>query len=150
MNYRKNDKRTVRIKYMPFNYKGVNRFLPMVHICLKHNGYDIPSIALIDSGATSTFIPLSLAELLEIELKNPNNNVSGAGGSFQSYITPIERISVIKGTTALTEFENITVRIPSEKDGIPFVVLGRDSIFLRFDIKFQENIQQIQLQRKQK
>ncbi len=147
MKIRKNTKRSVRIKYILFNHKGIDRYLPMVNVCLKHKGHDIQSTALIDSGATSTFIPLSLAQLLELELKNSNNNVSGAGGEFQSYLTNIEEIDVIKGQILLTKFENLRVRVPTEKDGIPFVVLGRDSIFFRYNIKFQESKQQIQLQK---
>lgn len=150
MKFRENTKRTVRIKYLPFNYKGVDLFLPMVNVCLKHKGHDVPSLALIDSGATSTFIPLSIAQLLELELRNLNSNVAGAGGSFQSYSANIEKISVIKGTTILAEFNHALVRIPSKKEGIPFVILGRDSIFFRYDIKFQENKQQLQLVRMQK
>ncbi len=147
MKRRVNDKRDVRIKYLSFTYKGVPRRLPMVQVCLTHKGIDIPSTALIDSGATSTFIPLSLAKLLNLELKDPNNNVEGAGGSFSSYLTIVGKLTVLKINRILTDFDNLIVRVPAKDDGVPFVVLGRDSIFRKFDIKFQENLQQLHLQK---
>lgn len=148
MRFRKNSIRSIRIKYLLFNYKGVDRYLPMVHVLLKHKGIEIPSTALIDSGVTSPFIPLELARLLDIKLENPNNNVAGAGGDFQSYATFIGKLSVIKNLTTLAEFENLHIRVPAKEDGVPFVVLGRDSIFYKYDIKFQESLSQVQLLRK--
>ena len=150
MKRRVDDKRDVRMKYLSFTYKGIPRLLPMVRVCLTHKGVDIPSTALIDSGATSTFIPLSMAKLLGMELKDANNNVEGAGGSFSSYDTIIGKLTVLKVNKILTEFSNLSVRVPAKNDGIPFVVLGRDSIFRKFNIKFQENLQQIHLQKVKK
>lgn len=148
MKFRNSTKRNVRIKYILFNYKGIDGYLPMIHVCLKHKGLDIQSTALIDSGATSTFVPLEMAKLLDITLENPNNNVSGVGGKLQSYLTSIGKISVIKGQTLLSEFTNMGIRVPTKDDGIPFIILGRDSIFLKYDIKFQESLSQIQLLKK--
>ena len=150
MKHRSNDKRDIRIKYLSFTYKGGARRLPMVQVCLTHKKIDIPSTALIDSGATSTFIPLSLAKLLNLELKDSDNNVDGAGGPFSSYLTIVGKLTVLKINNVLTYFDNLEVRVPSKDDGVPFVVLGRDSIFRKFDIKFQENLQQLHLQKMKK
>ncbi len=69
----------------------------------------------------------------------------GPGGDFQSYFTMIGKLLVIKNQTTLAEFDNLRVRVPTKEDGVPFVVLGRDSIFFKYDIMFQESLSQIRL-----
>ena len=150
MNLRQNTKCNVKIKYLAYGHK-IYQYLPMVHIILSNKKENIFStIALVDSGATSTFIPLQIAELLEIELKEQNNDVSSAGGRFSSYITKINRMFIINGSTKLAKFKNPVIRVPIKDEGIPFVILGRDSIFQKFDIKFQESKQQLQLRKRKK
>ncbi len=146
MRTRKNIKRDTRIKYLIYKSGDMVSFLPMVNIVLTHKGICFHTVALVDSGATSTFIPLCLSKELGIELKVKNDHVTGAGGNFSAYITKIENLKVIKGQTTLTEFNNLIIRVPSKEDGIPFIILGRDSIFRRFSIRFDEHKQELHLQ----
>jgi len=99
--------------------------------------------ALIDSGATGTFAPLEFIELLGIPLPTESELTVGAGGSFNSYRIQLDLIECLKANTPFSSFRNSLVRVPTTYDIIPYVVLGRDTIFTSFDITFRENKQQI-------
>lgn len=62
INLRKITKRDIRIKYLPDEVGNMIRYLPLVHIILTHKKTCIYTVALIDSGATSTFIPSNFAK----------------------------------------------------------------------------------------
>nr|MDO8099962.1 retropepsin-like aspartic protease [Candidatus Njordarchaeota archaeon] len=113
--------------------------LPLVHIRIKQGNVALKTDALIDSGATSTFIPLELAEVLTIELSKEKHDFIGAGGTFSSYVAKVDLIEVLKGVTPFYEFKGILVTIPAAKGTLPYCVLGRDSIFRKYHIIFKEN-----------
>jgi hypothetical protein len=94
--------------------------------------------ALVDSGATGTFMPLELTEILGITLPSNTHPAVGAGGVFTTYLVEIDLIEVLKGGVAFCEFRNLTVRIPNRNGMIPHMVLGRDSIFRRYDVTYRE------------
>jgi len=48
-------------------------------------------------------------------------------------------LKLIKHTEAFDIFRNVTVHIPKTEGAIPYVVLGRDTIFKHFNISFYEN-----------
>jgi len=146
MRYERSTK-SIRVKYLRYESNGIVRYLPMVHIVLTNDDVVLPTIGLVDSGATSTFIPLCMAQLLKLGLSEKNDDVTGAGGNFISYVTKIEKIDIVKHTKVFVSFENQIIRVPEHEDGIPFVILGRDSIFRRLTIKFEEDKQQIQLRK---
>ncbi len=135
----------IRLKYITLNSNDTYNFLPMVSIKLVHKGRITRGLALIDSGSTATFIPPSTAELLGLELKTQNNSISGVGGAFLSFSTSLDMITVLDAQTPLVQFEDLSVYVPSNNSEIPFILLGRDSIFSAFDIKFKEHAQQIEL-----
>lgn len=81
--------------------------------------------------------------MLSVPIENQEQAI-GAGGRFQNTIRKIN-ISILKGTVALTTFQNQPVYVPTEPDRIPYVVLGRDSIFRKYDVIFREKKQRILL-----
>lgn len=68
----------------------------------------------------------------------------GAGGKFQNTIRKVD-ITILKGSTPIIRFHNFPAYVPTEEDRIPYVVLGRDSIFRKFDVIFRENLQRLLL-----
>jgi hypothetical protein len=68
----------------------------------------------------------------------------GAGGRFQNTIRKLD-ISILKGRDPVVTFKNFAVYVPTEIDRIPYVVLGRDSIFRKVDVLFRERIQRFYL-----
>ena len=50
----------------------------MVHVKLIHKKQDLKTVALIDSGATSNFLPREIAEILDLDLTKPPKNAVGA------------------------------------------------------------------------
>jgi len=111
----------------------------MLHARLKHGDLSLTTIGLVDSGSTTTFVPLELAEILSLPIEREDSAV-GAGGSFNNTIRKVD-IILLKGNTPFSKILNFPVYVPVEEGRIPYVVLGRDSIFGKFDITFRENKQ---------
>ncbi len=98
-------------------------------------------MGLVDSGATNTFVPTDLAEVLGLQIDPTKVQQSiGAGGGFDT--VPFEvTIDVLKGGNTIATFPDWRVLIPVNPAAIPYVVLGRDSVFMKFDITFRERMQ---------
>jgi hypothetical protein len=101
------------------------------------------TIGLVDSGSTTTFVPFEIAEMLSAPIEKEDSAI-GAGGRFQNTIRRLD-ITILKGVDAVTKFVNFPVYVPTEADRIPYVVLGRDSIFRKFDVIFRERMQRVLL-----
>lgn len=131
---------TFTCKYLSFYDPKLKKLfrLPLVHIRIKHNGSSIRTDALIDSGATGTFIPIELAEILGVEKPDKTDEAVGAGGVFPTYTSKIGEIEVLKGSSVFCRMRDFTVSIPVNPDALPHSVLGRDSIFWHNDITFRE------------
>ena len=122
--------------------------LPLVNVRLIHKTRSIKTIALVDSGSTSNFLPHELAEVLQLDLSNAPEAVVGAGGNFESISTIVGKCRIIKGKNSIVEeFLNLLLHIPVKVGTLPYMVLGRDSIFRRFDIRFQERNEKLILKR---
>jgi len=136
-------KGTFTCKYLSFYDPKLKRNfrLPLVHIRLKNKDNSIRTDALVDSGATATFIPIELAEILELELPEKTSDAVGAGGTFSTYACEIDQIDVLKGTRIFCSIKNMRISIPKKLDVIPHSILGRDSIFWKNDITFRERKQ---------
>ncbi|MDI6884553.1 MAG: retropepsin-like aspartic protease [Hadesarchaea archaeon] len=116
--------------------------LPLVHTRLKSGGKAIKTIALIDSGATDSFVPLELIEILGLRTQYEQAKeieVVGAGGVFKARKVKIDLIEVLKSTIVFCDFRNIEVLVLE----LPYTILGRNSIFQEFDITFREKHQHI-------
>jgi hypothetical protein len=134
---------TFTCKYLSFFDPKLKKTfrLPLVHIRLKHKENAIRTDALIDSGATGTFIPIELTEVLELERPTETIDAVGAGGTFPTFVTKIGEIQVLKGSRIFCKMSNFTVSIPIDPDALPHTVLGRDSVFWQNDITFRERRQ---------
>ena len=121
--------------------------LPLVVIGLyfqddPNEGYD--SIALIDSGSMVTLSTkedadgISLQYMKDKDEKLIKTPVQGAGGDFECNVAVVRKLDVKKGMNAFTTFRDLPVRVPNERGMLPYSILGRDSIFKRFDIAFYE------------
>ena len=122
----------------------------MVNVMLVHKAQDLKTVALIDSGATSNFLPMELAEILDLDLNRETSKAVGAGGKFSSKASIIGKCQLIKNKNAVfDEFTNLSVNVPVKTNTLPYMVLGRNSIFRRFDIRFMERAEKITLKRVQ-
>lgn len=147
----------------------------MVHIRLRQGTNSVRTDALLDSGATATFIPIDFMNMIgfglktqeekqaeaqqkegepvqppssqEQEEKYKSQDSVGAGGIFKTYRIDLDSLQVLKGTTAFCSFEPISVLVPSKADALPHVILGRDSIFRRYDITYREHQEHVVLRR---
>lgn len=135
-----NARKKIRIKY----FRDQANHLPLIHIILCHNGVYLPTPALVDSGAQITLIPKTMACILGIKQTKKIDSVGGAGGRFKVYTCNMDRIILMKDNTVLNEITRPRIRVPLDYE-MPFVVLGRDTIFKKYKILFEENDKQLWL-----
>lgn len=136
-------------KYISFydSRLKANFHLPMMHIRIVQNGQSMRTDALLDSGATVTYIPIEIMDMLGVQFPGTFDSADsvGAGGQFDSYRVSIDRMDILKNQDHLFQFENLKVLVPKSPDAIPYTILGRDSIFHHFDITFREREQKVVL-----
>ena len=140
----------VLLRYIPYGRPGTTQTLklPMVYVRLIHAGNIFDTIALIDSGATATFIPLEIADILELDMSGKRTRPMGAAGEFESVVSNVETCELFrKKNQKFDTFANMKVEIPTKPQTLPYMVLGRDSIFRHFNIRFQENDRKVILRR---
>ena len=127
-------------KYLSYPFEDEQIRLPLLHVRLKNkkNGLSLRTTGLVDSGATTTFIPTDLAEALDLESIGEEKSI-GAGGEFNTWITEDLVIEILKGSKAAVSLYGEGVQVPDNPDAIPYVILGRDLLFKIYDITFQEN-----------
>lgn len=160
--FRRRPNSAVVCHYLTFNDPVLKRpfRLPMAHVRVKQGEKSFRTDALIDSGATTTFIPIELVNILGFGLKPegqdqteedkknyPKHQAVGAGGVFDTYHVTIESIQVLKGTTSFFEMNNSVVAVPTTVGAIHYAVLGRDGIFKKYDIIFREKEEHVVFRR---
>lgn len=175
--YRRQGHGAIVCRYLPFHDPRLNETfrLPMVHIRLKQGTNSVRTDALLDSGATATFIPIDFMNMIGFNLKTQEEKQAeaqlkegepikqpspqeqeekyksqdsiGAGGTFKTYRVELESLQVLKGGRVFCNFEPISVLVPSKADALPHAILGRDSIFRRFDITYREHQEHVVLRR---
>lgn len=134
----------LKFKYLTYKLgSGRTIFLPLINARLKSEKETLDTAGLLDTGATESFIPLELAEILEIlperEDKRMVTPVITAGGEAEFYRAKIEYIYLLKGGKIFYEFKKFTVLIPKTIDkDLPYVIFGRNSIFKVFNVTFME------------
>lgn len=122
-------------------------FLPVIHVELTSETQEFTAIGLLDSGATSSFIPYEIAEILEILPKTHQCiEVETAGGPCGFFPVTLKKLSLLTGGRRYSEFPNINLLVPEPERDLPYVILGRDYVFKRFHVTFKENIQKFELQ----
>jgi hypothetical protein len=118
--------------------------LPVVNVRLTSSQASYDTIALVDSGATATFLMKEHAEILGLTFdKDKNGNevkseTQGAGSTFICKRAIIHQIAVMKNVLPFCILRDVKVRVPESYDIFPYVILGRDYIFQRFDVTFHE------------
>ena len=142
--------RSVNCKYLFYRLRSKNGKtkmvrLPIVHVYLKSKAADFDTIALVDSGSDRTLIPREQAGILALnyaknkEGKILKNETVGAGGTFICNIGMLPQLVLMKNSSPFCTFRDIKVWVPENENVIPYAILGRDSIFKRFSVTFQEN-----------
>ncbi len=135
-------------RYLSYEHEGERIRLPMLSVRLRGpKGNSVRTTALVDSGATATFVPPDFAELLNLEIGEVSG-ATGAGGVFETNLSTLP-IEILKGGTTMSEFEP-EVHVPIDPERVPYVILGRDTIFLLYDITFRENLGQFILRKPKK
>ncbi len=120
-------------------------YLPMVGVVMSHNDNILTTNGLVDSGSNITVVPLRLARLLKIELKEQDDSVMGVGGSVNMHLAKVDGFTIIEEKMTLAKFDDQVIRVSTSENTARFIILGRNSIFRRFDIKFQETQKMMQL-----
>jgi len=130
---------TITARYQSYNFRGEVIRLPMlrVRVFSRDGDLSVRTNALIDSGATVSFMPTELAEVLELP-RLGKTEADGAGGTFGTWETRA-RVEVIKGSKPCCEM-NLDMLVPFDTGRVPYMVLGRDSVFQEYDITFRETI----------
>lgn len=122
--------------------------LPMVPVILSWKGKGMRTKALLDTGATSTFLIPDIAEYLGLEQSGSPTEAHGAGRAFSVREAKVEvQLETGRQSRLGTETHTIDVKIPTEPDAIPFPVLGRKPFFYWYEITIRERKEQIVLRR---
>lgn len=124
-------------RYLSYKVDGEVLRLPLLNIRLIGPSDTLKTIALVDSGATMTFIPPELASAVGLEPEKRGEAAIGAGGSFANDLCPY-RIQLLKRDQPIRDIQGVAF-VPQDADRVPYVVLGRDSVFQVYDITFREN-----------
>jgi len=137
--------RGFRQRYLPWKIPGGGTIeLPFLDIRLiGPTGLSFITNALVDSGATASFVPRNLAQVLKLKYSDARTTY-GAGGKFRTRAASVTiqylKNGVVKGTTA-----NATVYVPFDDSSIPYSILGRNTVFRAYEILFLELGQEIHL-----
>ena len=87
-------------KYVKDSFEGKTIPRPRVEIRLKNGDKTFRIAMLVDSGADTSFIPLEIAEILDLKLSEKNNKSRSASGPFETKESIIEA-EIIKGNTTI-------------------------------------------------
>lgn len=131
---------------MPERYEGKVVFRPKIEVALKNKGKAIRLVMLVDSGADTSFLPLEVAELLELKLSEKTHISRSASGPFetkhalvQAEIRRDARLPI--GTLRVT----VPVSKMDEKYAMNYALLGRDPFFKKFDVPFRDGSRKLVL-----
>lgn len=131
-----------------FNYRGTKIgdsivLRPVIPITLDYKGNILQTEGIIDSGSDITMVTRTLAEGLGIDIKGSQNEVGGITGKIKTIFDVINmRINESFNLPATKIF------IPSENDeDIDQVILGRNPLFEKFDIIFEERFKRVTLRK---
>lgn len=131
--------------YLLFKMDRRSIAFPLLHVRLRGKRGTLRTVALADSGATTSFMPVEIAEDLGLPLR-PGPKAGGGGGDFTTFDTEVNLEVLNRGRT-IHRFHRLLVSVPREPGRIPYVVLGRDSIFRAFTLTFEERRARLVLRR---
>jgi hypothetical protein len=110
---------------------GRDVYSPNVLVTLKFGDQQLPTNAVVDSGADSILVPAEVALQLGIEYTEITDGIkaSGAGGPFQCRRKPGLTVSFMG-----CSFTDLLVVQPG---ALPVILLGRTDFFAAFDVRFE-------------
>jgi len=111
---------------------------PLLEVVLHWNGNQTPRFpALLDTGSTRTIFKSEFAESLGIGDLNifPSINIQTGGGSLSAYLVDIE-LEVVLGERNRFGCQVGFARLPRN-------ILGRDIIFAKYVLAFEERTQRV-------
>lgn len=117
--------------------------LPLIQVELVSETENLTTIGLLDSGATTSFVPYEIADILEALPKKTRKSVGveTAGGRADFVPTTLRRVSLLAGGKIFSDFRDMQVLVPPDpRRDLPYVILGRDPLFDRFYVTFKEKI----------
>ena len=95
---------------------------------------------LVDSGADTSFLPLEIAEILELKLSEKSHTSRSATGPFETKHASVEA-EILRGDTCIP-IGAIQVIVPISKLNDRYItsyaLLGRNPFFKKFDITFRD------------
>jgi hypothetical protein len=120
----------------------------MIPVSYSWKGKGMRTKVLLDTGATTSFLIPDIAEYLGLELTGDPTEAHGAGRAFEVREARVEiQLEVSQRFGATPERHEITVKVPTEPDAIPFPVMGRKPFFLWYEITIREVREEIVLRR---
>lgn len=123
--------------YSLFPLEGRRLPFPLLYVRVRGRRGRLRTVALVDSGATASFIPIEIAEEIGLHL-TPGAKAGGGGGDFNTYEGAVT-LELLHRRRVVHTFRRMAVSVPREAGRIPCVVLGRDSLFRAFTIIFEEH-----------
>jgi hypothetical protein len=106
--------------------------LPLVPIKLSRLDKTIPILALIDSGSQMSVIHFEIGNQLGLKFRGEEGKMTGVGGKET-------KLCMHKLDVEIAD-KNFKFKfgLPARRSDTPFTILGRDSIFENFEIKFRQ------------
>jgi len=155
---RQSDKLYFRYKAVPRWDKHGNVFYhkkPTIEVIFRRfaehkdaeDNREVKMLALIDSGADWSFIPLEVAKTLRLKLDEADVTILTVAGETKVYQTKVYVEIPIKGKMPVTVGDVNAYVMPHEsgKNMAQFVILGRKDFFEKFDVTISEISQSIVL-----
>lgn len=122
-----------------FNYKPMpnsssKNLYPLAEVDLEYQGKKRTIWPIIDSGASLSIFPKALGEDLGIEFEGEPESVEGVLGTFLGYSHYLN---------VIIENYKIPIRALFFIKGDPYPLLGREGVFNRFDVLYQERLRKV-------
>jgi len=138
---------SLRIEFPYLRFSKNDEFRPFIPISIHYKKGTERTLALLDSGADFTFIPLKIARRVGLSLSPKRvREVHGVGGIIDAYMTHATLIFYL-GEKQEFVLNKVPVLV-SDDENFKYNLLGRDSIFNEFIISFDEYDKKVTFERK--
>lgn len=110
-------------RYLRYRHPSISDSmrLPLLQARLSTEVTSFMTLALVDSGATCSFLPTDLAEILGLQPDPASTHTAvGAGGEFRTVDFRVT-IELMKGGRAFADFKNWPVLVPINRLAIPYI-----------------------------
>lgn len=123
----------------PYKIDAQRNYYPIIPLSLKLNGKKKEFFALVDSGATVSIFRSEVADSLGIDIQSGKEiYLGGVGGRIKGYIHKVEMETAGKKFLCPIVF--------SHEYLVSFNLLGREGVFKRFRVIFEEKKNQLKLE----